>query len=426
MRVLVLSNTPWDNNNSFGNTYSNIFSGMDDLEFVNIYCRSGNPNTSIELKCFQITTGAMLKSILYRENVVTGHEVKQQNLDGELLSKHDSDIYNFARNKRWILLFWVRELIWKIGRWNSKELKDFLDAYKPDIIFQPIYGQGYAYLNRMALFIKAYTGVPMFGYVSDDCYSYRQFSVSPLYWIDRIIRHDLLKKVIESCSVLYVVSDIQKKEYEKMLNVTCKVMTKGITNNRNSQSNGLHSPLRFIFAGNIGEGRWKTLVHLGRALNRIAKGKAILRIYTRTPITNRIKKQLTLDSVQLMGSVDSDQIMELYNESDILVHVESFNLRQRLSVHQSFSTKLVDYFSMGKCIFAVGPKDVASISHLINYDAAIVATSKEEIFEKLNTMISNPSIMSEYCKKSYQCGIERHQLSDFQEMLRTDFYSALK
>ena len=84
------------------------------------------------------------------------------------------------------------------------------DDFKPDIIFQPIYYSNY--ILRTALFIKEYTGVPMIGYISDDCYTLKQFRLSPLYWIDRFHKRRKVKKVFLSCEFVYVISDIQKTE----------------------------------------------------------------------------------------------------------------------------------------------------------------------------------------------------------------------
>lgn len=107
-------------------------------------------------------------------------------------------------------MFWARDFVWKIGRWCSPELKAFIDDFKPDVIFQPIYYSNY--ISDIALFIKKYTGVPMVGYISDDCYTLRQFNLSPLYWIDRLHKRKKVKQVFMSCEFVYVISEIQKRE----------------------------------------------------------------------------------------------------------------------------------------------------------------------------------------------------------------------
>ena len=74
MKVLTLSSTPWNTNNSFGNTFNNIFDGIDDIEVANIYCTSGTANAKIVRKSFQITMDSLIKNLLHKD-VPTGHEV---------------------------------------------------------------------------------------------------------------------------------------------------------------------------------------------------------------------------------------------------------------------------------------------------------------------------------------------------------------
>lgn len=429
MKVLVLSNTPWDDNDSFGNTYSNIFQGMNDLEFINIYCRSGKPNNGLPMKCFQITTNKMAKSIFLRRSTQTGQEVDKVSSDAEILEGTSASAFNFARKKRWIILFWIRELVWLLGNWKSKQLIQFLNENKPDIIFQPIYGQGYAYINRIALFIKKYTGVPMFGYISDDCYSLHQYSLSPFYWIDRLSRRPIMRKVIQSCEILYVISNVQKREYEKMLKVPCKVLTKGIRKDEiiepSHKTNYPH--YKMIYAGNIGEGRWKSLALIGQALDGIeSNGVTVdLDIYTQSVLSEEIIRALTGKHIYLKGSVTAAMVQNLYKNSDILLHVESLDYKDSLIIHQSFSTKLVDFMKFGKCIFAVGPRDAASIEHLILNDAAVVAVTKDEIAHKLNELVHSEKLIFEYGERANNCGLKNHDLQMFQHMLEEDFKHAL-
>ena len=47
MKVLILSNTPWREDNSFGNSFSNIFGNIPNLEIANIFFKYGEPDNNI-------------------------------------------------------------------------------------------------------------------------------------------------------------------------------------------------------------------------------------------------------------------------------------------------------------------------------------------------------------------------------------------
>jgi len=56
IKVLVITHSSWRNDTSVGNSYSNIFVGMDDrIEFVQIYIRDGIPENNLVHKYFKIS-----------------------------------------------------------------------------------------------------------------------------------------------------------------------------------------------------------------------------------------------------------------------------------------------------------------------------------------------------------------------------------
>lgn len=421
MKILVLSNTSWNNQNSFGSSFSNIFSGVSDVEIANIYCRYGEPNNEIVSEYFQITEKSLIKN-LKDKSVPSGKRVVVSEGKNDYLNVKQQKTIDSARKKRWQIFFWLRDLIWLIGRWRSSELKAFIDDFKPDLIFQPVYYSNY--LSRIALFIKQYTGVPMVGYISDDCYTLKQFNLSPLYWIDRLHKRKKVKKVIQSCDLLYVISDIQKKDYEKAFGVPCKILTKSADFSVPPQiKKEYNNPLQLVFTGNIGTNRWKSLALIADALKEINNKtvKAQLRIYTGTPLTDKMKKNLNVEGTSfIMGSVTASEIPQIQSDADMLVHVEAMDLKNKLAVRQSFSTKIVDYFKEARPILAVGSHDVASVDHLIKNDCALTAETADELIVKLKSVIDNPQKLTEIALKGYECGKRHHDKTKMNQMLEND------
>lgn len=427
MKILVVSNTPWDNANSFGISYSNIFNGIKDIEFANIYCSTGSPNNEFHMICYQITAKSLIRNVLNKNNP-SGHVVQNKSFCGDVRTEREQKGFDKVRTLRWQIMFWGRDLIWKIGKWKSVELYNFLDEYRPDVIFQPIYYS--SYLNDIAQFVKQYTGAPMLGYISDDNYTLRQFRLSPLYWIDRFWKRRKVKKTIELCNILYVISDIQKEEYEKIFNIECKILTKCSNFPEKIFDKDInYNEIKIVYGGNIGFGRWKSLKLLVCAVERLKQEgyKVRLDIYSGTPYTKTMTKALSRENCcYIHGAIKYDELIKLQESADILVHVEGLSLKSRCEVHQSFSTKLVDYFEMGKCIFAIGTNDEASIKHLLDNDAAIVAQNKCETYEKLRTLLQTPKLIKQYEEKAYKCGLQHHNKAEMQLQLTKDLKRVIK
>lgn len=429
MKILVLSSTPWSKDNSFGNSFSNIFEGIDDIEIASISCKPGMPTSNLVKRCYQISEKALLKN-LFNKNVKTGIEIEiNDSIPSDDLS-HEIKGREFGSKVRWQILFWIRDLIWKLGRWNTDELKAFIDDFSPDIIFQPIYFS--SYLNDMVSFIKKHTGVPMLGYISDDCYTLKRVNFSPLYWIDRLYKRQKVKSSVKQCEILYVISQIQKDDYEKAFSIPCKILTKCADFSQQPVlKSKCSSPLQIVFTGNIGINRWKSLKIIADALENINRDnvKAQLRIYTATPLTKSMKKGLNRgNSSFIMGTVPASEVEDIQANADMVVHVEAFDFKNKLVVRQSFSTKLVDYFKIARPILAVGPNDVASIDHLIKNECAFIASNVKNVEKTILTVIDNPEILNDVAKKAYECGRQCHDKEQMQTMLYEDLkkYSKLQ
>ncbi len=425
MKVLILSQTPWRNDNSFGSSYTGIFGGMDGFEFANIYCRAGLPQNDICKRNFYISEKALAKNLLDKR-VPTGWEINT--MDGADDINREPKAYGRARRLRWQILYWARDLLWLVSRWKSRELNAFIDAFDADILFFPLYYSNYT--NRVARYIVKRTQKKLIIYISDDIYTLRQFSMSPLFWLNRFMVRPKVKQMIDRCELLYVISDVQKRVYERIFGKETKVLTKGADfSNKPVYPSKKDGILRLLFTGNIGSGRWKVLGEIAKALKTInADGrKAALDIYTLTPISWRMAAALNVPgSAVVHGGVSAARVKELQAEADILIHVESFALKERLKTYCSFSTKIVDYAHMAKCILAVGPKEVASIQHLSDNDAAVVAVSSLAIPEKLKAMIDSPELIAEYADKAWVCGEKNYQSSAIQAMLRADIQRIVK
>ena len=427
MRILVLSDTPWADSNSFGNSVSNIFEGIDNIEVANIACRPGRPTSYLVKRYYQLSERSLLKNLKNKAHP-SGAELDLTVQPEEAPADTNLKARSFGQKRRWQILFWARDMIWRLGRWNSPQLREFVDSFQPDIIFQPVYYS--SYLNRIALFLKQYTGKPMLGYISDDCYTLRQFSLSPLYWIDRLLKRRYVKKTIEQCRILYVISDVQKREYEKLFTPPCKVLTKcaefADTNKPACRQPG--SVLKMVYAGNVSRGRYEILAEIAGAVKTLESAgiQYQLDIYTLTPMTEKQKAVLSGEHIAVHPPVSYAEIRKIQQDADILIHAEGFSLKERLAVHQSFSTKIVDYLETNRCVLAVGSDDCASIQYFMKNGCGAVATSKEKIAQLLRQLAEDKAQLQVYAEKAWQCGKTNHQKAQMQKMIWQDLCDTLE
>lgn len=422
IRILVVSNTAWDDANSFGSSYSNIFGGNDKYEIANIYCRPGSPRTKVCSRFFQITEKSIVEN-LFKKNKHIGAEIEYSSTD---IIVTNSEAFNFGQRHRWRILYWGRNLIWGGKRWKSPSLDNFIDDFKPDIIFQPVYYS--TYIGEIALYAKQRLDVPMIGYISDDNYTLKQYSWSLAFWLERLYIRRFVKKVIDACSILYTITPRQRVEYNEIFGNKCKVLTKGCLFSDTDKTYVLHYPIRLIYAGGLGNGRLQTLSLIAKAIDKFNDGKELakLRVYSRMPLTEKQLKLLNIEgSSEFMGGVSPEEINRIQEETDIFVHVESFSKKERYSARLSFSTKITDYLQMGKCVLAVGWEQTGAIEMLKNNDAAFVITDEDSIEDNVKALLSDSNMIISIGSKGYHYAKKAFNICKMRNMVFSDIDSVI-
>lgn len=418
MKIIVVSIVAWDRNNNFGKTFCDIFEGMEDIEFLNIYCSNGMPNNNVQATYFQITLKDIIKNIFNSKHKV-GNRIEKKET-ARMLSAKQKNILNKIKARRWRIFLWARRFFWWIGKWKTNELEQIIKEFDADLVFLPIFKE--SYMNIIQQYVIEKSGKRAIAYYGDDNYSLRMFSMNPFFWFDRLSQRGLVKKTIEKCEYMYVVSEIEKQECERDFQKKCYICTKGADFSAKPELKEKYNIKKeMVYTGNLGNYRWEELYYIGKALDKINEGHKLV-IYSGTPLTKHIKEKFDrVQSIVFKGRVPVEDIPRIQKEADILVHVESFRLRERLLVHQSFSTKLVDHFVRARCTFAVGAPDIAFVDYLLKKDAAVVATSRNEMEKKLRKLLNSDEMINEYAIKGYECGKENHDINQIQNMLRSHF-----
>lgn len=423
MKILFISMSPIHKGVSIGNTFLNVLEGLPDAEFFSVYTKSGAPDARIQ-SAFQISEKMLVNKLLHKTNTV-GRRVEERDVQ---TNAQPDKLVTFAQKKRYTVLFWGQALVWTLPYWKSDALHAFLDECQPDILFTLLSDS--VVLNKLIAYIQDYTKKPLVVYAWDNNYTLKMGAVSPLRRLNRHINRIYMRKTVRRAKQLYVISDVQKRDYEKEFGVPCKVLTKSADfSGEPPLKTQYDSPLQLVFTGNIGTNRWKSLAMIAEALESINQNgvRAQLRIYTATPLTQKMENALRKkDASFIMGSVPASEIPRIQSEADMLVHVESFDRKARLQVRQSFSTKLVDYFRVARPILAVGPRDVASIEHLIRNDCALTASSAEEVRQALLSVLQDPDKLSDLSKKAYACGRRNHDAAAMHGMLQADLEKLVK
>lgn len=411
MRILVFTVTAW-NSKVGANTWESLLSQYKDnpdVEIANICIRDEIPDSKICSGYFTISESRMIRSI-FNKKVKTGLRVtvqQQPDCCDEYLEEHNKRYVKMTRHRRYSMLM-ARELIWKAGKWKTKELNEFIDSFKPDLILHGM--EGYIHLNRIIEYAIKRSGAKAIGYIMDDNFTYKQ-SNKIGYKILRFFQKKSLKRLANLTNSFFSISPMTKKEADEVFKIDSIVLTKPLNSIPEYSEKTLKKPINILYTGNLLIGREDSLVKLVNVLKKINKEEIYytVEVYTSTVINQKNAEMLDVGFVKIHNAIEQQEVLKKQKEADLLLFLEDIDGKDAKTARLSFSTKLTDYLSTGNAIFAVGNKETAPFNYLIDNNIAFVADNDEEIEKNLLSILENQLILDEIRKNSCECAVKNHK-----------------
>lgn len=418
-KVMAISLSTWRSDSGI-HTQTDLFKFWDANKVAQIYTKSDMPNTPVCNKFFQISENAVIKSVWNRKPV--GKEVKNGAADNMAAVQEEQRLYAKAHKKKSWMMTVLREIVWALGKWKTEELCRFVEDFDPDVYFVPIYPV--VYTAKIQQYILKKYPKPYVCYLADDNYSYMACGKNPFAYLHRFMLRKVVKQLAENCDEMFTITKTEALDTDALFGTHSIVLTKGIDYSKLIyEAKAISMPIKMVYTGNLLIGRASSLVAISKALANINRDeiKIELDIYSPTVLDEKTMRYLNSNGCYYRGVVPKSEVAAIQGNADVVVFVESLEKAHRYAARLSFSTKLTDYFASGKCIFAIGDRNIAPIEYLVENDAALVCTDYTEIEGKLREIVAVPKLVSEYGKKAFECGKKNHE----QSLVKKTFVDAL-
>ena len=413
-KILVFTVASFNNEGVGSGTWTTLLKGYDKNNIASVFIRDEVPNSSVCGRYFSISENKVFKSIL-RRGMQTGTEVYPTGdvaCNSTDLQEHNARYSKMKKKRRYSMLL-ARELVWKLGKWHTKELDAFLDDFKPDVILHSM--EGYIHLNRIVLHAIKRTGAKAVGYIWDDNFTYKQ-SNRIGYKVYRYFQRRSLKKLAAKTKSFFAISDKTKAEADAFFNVDCHLLTKPLNCTPVVKYNEIHFPIRLLYTGNLYIGRDQSLLKVVKAIEKFPPNVFCVDVYTHTELSDDVKKQLNDTICHIHAPVPQSEVLELQKAADALLFLEDIDGPDAHVARLSFSTKTTDYLSSGKCIVAVGNSDTAPMQYFIQHNAALVAESEKEIYDVLCRIYDAKDVLVDYAQNAAEVGIKNHNKEKIQSI----------
>jgi len=424
-KVLILSHNALSNQQNNGKTLEAFFKDWDKNCLAQIYLQPETPDFDFCDNYFRLTDYEVLNNIISRgkvgKTIKSSFDLNNSKSFNPIVTKLYNDrkdtMHRRGLNKlihsafvsRVPIFVLAREFIWMLSKWKTLELRKWIQDFSPDVLF--FQGSSGIFGYNIALWICNEFNIPMILQLTDD-YTIGIYEFSLIEKIYKFFYRGIFKKAISISKKVIVISGEMEAEYKKKYGGNYTILMNSIDRDITRVE---PNSLRFLYAGNVSINRWETLLKIGVALDQINQRKSkslFLDIYTPNLLQNDIKAKFDkVNSINYRGTLNQDELTYEIQNSNILIHVESFNKRMKKITRLSISTKIPEYLASKRFILAVGPSDVASIKYLSENNFAFVINSEDVdiIMSELTPIIENNEFRKEIINKAFQGYLSKHK-----------------
>ena len=418
MKVLIVSNNVISNTNNMGKTLKAYFSAFGPEELAQFYIHAQRPtDRSICQNYYRFTDLDALKSIVSpgrRGKVFRAADiVEDDSAVGEDMGR--ARVLYDVGSRKTPLMHLGRNLVWRLGRWFTPELKVWLNEVSPDVIF---FASGDSvFMYDIALRFAEYLQVPLITSCYDDYYVY---DINENRAFAGLLHRALLRRarrVFARSVFATTVCETMAVAYSELFGTPCHVLYTG------AKESGL--PLnpegrQISYLGNLSLDRYRQLMDMGRALQQLERREEPtgIDVYSGTQDGKIIAELTAAPGIRFHGAVSPEEVQRVMARSMAVIHTESFGEKYQNRVRFSVSTKIAESLMSGPCLLAYGARGIASFDYLAENRAAFVIDRPEQLEDGLLMLIEHPEQRAQILRRARALARKNHSLEGNAALLR--------
>ncbi|MCI6216641.1 MAG: hypothetical protein MR659_06180 [Mollicutes bacterium] len=393
-KILIFSIPPINKNSN--NTFELLFKnlkGQLDLSFL--CCRDGKNDSDVFKKIYRLSEKKAYKSI-FNSKIDVFEKLGTDNVDDELeIYSNNKHFHNIKRIGR--------DLLWGLSKWKKSSLYSFLKRENFDYIVAPNESSHY-YLNILNYICKK-TKAKLILYTWDDNFTFKQRQISPLFFFYRLVTRIKLLTISKKYAYKHLsISKKTKDEADAFFESNSIIIKKSISDVLPCKKKVNNETVRMIYAGNLLNGRDKTLCKLASLLNKCSfSDNIVIDVYTKN-VSKNIKRIVQNNhNIRIHDSIDHCHLIREESSSNIGLMLESLSWTKSRISRLSISTKFTDYISAELPILAIMDTNSATSLEIQQNQLGLVAYTKKEIISALHKIINKENL------KLYEAGIHRYK-----------------
>lgn len=292
------------------------------------------------------------------------------------------------------------------------------ENFKPDIIYT--FGGKFEVHNLVYLLSKYYA-CPVCVHYMDNWRETLFLNTPKILGLNKK-NNASVRKIEARGEKSLVISPLMKKEYERKYHGKYEVLLNSIDQSLTGlkSKKGNSEVVSFVYAGGLHLNRYKSLLEVEEAIKNSGL-KAKLIIYTSDENREKYESQYDEDITEFKDYLPHDMVCKIYEEADVLVHIESFAPEQMVYTKYSLSTKIPEYMHSSKPILCYAPKEISVSEYISSCNAGICVGDKTELEPGIAELINNSELRIKLGHNGHRIAMEKHNILYAQELLKRVF-----
>lgn len=317
----------------------------------------------------------------------------------------------------------IRNIVWNSMRWAGTSFANWVNAFSPELIL--LQAGDCSFMYDLARKLAAKYQIPLVIYNS-EAYYFKKFDYLCSSGIAKLfypVFHGQLRRSFQKCIRLakksIYICDKLKEDYDAEFGLPSETIYTATQLSCKKEENN-NSDVQITYLGNLGIGRHEALIEIGQALQYISP-ELKLQVYGKASDSEILEALENCPGIDFKGFVPYEQVVEIMQKSDILIHAENFSAFYQEDLKYAFSTKIADSLACGRCFLLYAPDNMACSEYLKANQAAYVVNNKEALVPVLKELCANPSSRKLYVLNALRLARENHNeaknATRFQEIL---------
>lgn len=401
-RLLIVGTVPY-NRQSTSRAFDAYFHNWPHDRLAQVFSNAAEPLKGHCGQLYQITDKMMLNRWMHRSAQV-GRLYRREELKDESYTNRDFNPNLAGANSRLHrygarhtpLTHLLRKALWRKKYWNTPELNQWLEDFKPECVFLSFSND--FFILEIALYIARKFDIPICSSTGDDYYFDGKFCFNPLYYLYHEWYKSLNREVFRHKGSAIYIGDKIRDKYNGAFGLDGETvyLVSDIERRPFRPIDKANFTVRYF--GNIGFGRNLSICDVATALARI-KPDIRVEVYSGERHADKIKPLQQHPNIDFKGSIPYVDVMEKTIDSDILLVVEGLSKSDVNLTRYALSTKVADSLASGCNIVGYGSDECGAIEYLEQTGCVTIGHNIDEMGTALRMLIYDPTLQySNYCK----------------------------